>query len=425
MTTIETIYNIYRTNYKLTTDSRAVETGMVYLALRGERFDGNQFAKQALDNGASLVIVDNADFYVEDERMVLVEDGLQTLQRLATYHREMLNIPVIALTGSNGKTTTKELMNAALGTKYLLHVTAGNYNNHIGVPLTILAAAPEHELMILEMGANHQGEIRDLCSIGKPDVGLITNIGKAHLEGFGGIEGVIKGKSEMYQYLKETGGTILYNGDDDLLTRLLNNYMPSIRYSPTADFDVVDSHPVLTFYHSDILYNTHLVGSYNMVNVATAIAVGQLMECDTLQMLDAIGKYLPSNNRSQAYTKNGNHFILDAYNANPTSMRLAIDGFIKADYKNKILILGDMLELGGESDLEHRNILISLNDHQWNQVYLVGSCFMRHQSEFRDYQFFDSVNDLKAIIQNLDQHHNILVKGSRGTQLEKVIQCID
>ena len=426
MTLIETIYDTYKNNYKLTTDSRAVKPGMVYIALKGERFDGNQFAAQALKSGAAMAVIDNEKYLIDgDDRIVLVQSGLKTLQELAKHHRKNLNIPVIALTGSNGKTTTKELISVALTTRYSLHVTVGNYNNHIGVPLTILGATPDHELMILEMGANHQGEIRDLCHIGLPDVGLITNIGKAHLEGFGGVEGVIKGKSEMYTYLKETGGTIVYNSDDPLLTKLVDGYIPNQSYSPSSTYTLKSSHPKLRYTYQNKEYTTGLVGGYNMANVATAVAVGELMKCDIEDMLIAISNYAPTNNRSQLLKRKGIDFVLDAYNANPSSMKLAVDAFAKSAYESKTLIIGDMLELGDQCKAEHKQILELINSNEWKEVYLVGSHFSFFESEYSKFHFFDSVDELKKKVLTLDKGSTVLIKGSRAIQLEKVIDFLD
>ena len=425
MTGIDTIYNHYRTNFKLTTDSRAVEIGSTYVALRGERFDGNKFAQQALDSGASVVVIDNPDYYVEDERVVFVENCLITLQNLAKKHRQILNIPVVALTGSNGKTTTKELLKTALSSKYIVHATEGNFNNHIGVPLTILQATPDHELMIVEMGANHVGEIKDLCNIAMPDIGLITNIGKAHLEGFGGYEGVIRAKSEMYVHLKSTGSTIVYNEDDQLLVRLVEGYSPSVSYAPRSDYSLIDAYPILAFSHESNTYETKLVGEYNLGNIATAIAVGLLMNCSKEVMLKSICNYIPSNNRSQSLTKEGIHFILDAYNANPTSMELAIKGFAESSFKKKMMILGDMLELGSESIKEHEKTILDCQNLEQIEVIFVGPVFKSLEKKFANHSFFESVEDLSERIPLIFKGTHCFIKGSRGIKLERVLGFLD
>lgn len=424
MTIIETIYKHYKRNYQLTTDSRAVESGMIYIALRGDRFDGNEFAQQALDSGASLVVLDNEAYYSNDDRVILVDDTLDTLQLLAAHHRQALNIPVIALTGSNGKTTTKELMNVALSTKYNVHATTGNFNNHIGVPLTILQATPLHDLMIVEMGANHIDEIWDLCKIASPDVGLITNIGKAHLDGFGGYEGVIKAKSEMYQHLKNKGGSIIYNEDDELLVQLVEDYIPSIPYSPKIDFDLVRAYPILSFQYENKEFDSKLVGGYNLSNIAAAVAVGTVMECTTLDMLEAICNYIPSNNRSQAISKGGIDFVLDAYNANPSSMELSIQGFGESSFESKVLILGDMLELGSESRIEHQKTIVQCTQLTNVEVLFVGPIFKTFEKNNPRFKFFSKVDEIMPLIPKLSKGTNCFVKGSRGIRLEKVLDAL-
>lgn len=425
MAKLEIIYRHFCTNYRLTIDSRKVVPGSIYLALKGERFDGNQFAQQALESGASLVVVDNDKYNIEDERVMLVEDSLKTLQSLATYHRKSLNIPVIALTGSNGKTTTKELLKEALSTKYRVLATAGNFNNHIGVPLTILSATTKHEVMLVEMGANHVGEIQELCRIALPDVGLITNIGKSHLEGFGGYKGVIKGKSEMYHFLKSSGGTIVYNQDDPLLSELVNKYFPSIVYSPSRDFELIDSYPKLSFKFNGKRFTTGLVGAYNLYNIATAISVGALMQCEIPEMIDVICEYTPSNNRSQTITKNEVHFILDAYNANPTSMELAIREFGASALTNKVMVLGDMLELGTDTANEHDKIIQQCMGLSDIDFVFVGPRFKDFEKKYLDLSFVASVNELKDFITQRSRESHCFVKGSRALKLENILDFMD
>ena len=399
--------------------------GTIYLALRGERFDGNQFAAQALEAGAALVVIDNGDYNINDDRVVLVKDSLKMLQSLAKHHRQVLNIPVVALTGSNGKTTTKELLNEALANKYNVLATAGNFNNHIGVPLTILKATPLHDLMIVEMGANHIGEIKDLCEMALPDIGLITNIGKAHLEGFGGYEGVIKAKSEMYHFLKSSGGTIVYNQEDELLSKLVKDYIPQVAYSPKADFELISSYPNLSFVYEGKEYTSKLVGEYNLLNIATAVSVATLLECEVLDILEAISNYLPTNNRSQTISKKGIHFILDAYNANPSSMKLAIKDFGESLLENKVLILGDMLELGEDSFMEHEQTINQCLELSLTTVVFVGPIFQRFEKQYPDFSFVESVNELQSFaIQMLPSTH-CFVKGSRAIKLEEILKYLD
>ncbi len=425
LSSIEIIYSHFCINYSLTTDSRKVESGSVYLALKGERFDGNEFAQQALELGASLVIVDDNKFYTKDERVILVENSLETLQLLAQHHRQKLNIPVVALTGSNGKTTTKELLNEALSTKYNVHATAGNFNNHIGVPLTILKATPIHEIIIVEMGANHIKEIQNLCNIGLPDIGLITNIGKAHLEGFGGYEGVIKAKSEMYEHLKSTGGTIVYNNEDDLLTEVVGGYLPTVAYSPNSNYKLIDSYPKLSFEHNGVKRMTGLVGAYNLANIAAAISVGELMHCEVSKMLDAICDYVPTNNRSQTISKNGIHFILDAYNANPTSMELAIKEFGNSSFSNKGMVLGDMMELGVSTVMEHEKIIKQCRSLPTVDFIFVGPIFNEFEKKYPEFRFVKSVNNLSSFITQRKPDSHCLVKGSRSLRLENILGLLD
>ena len=341
------IYKQYCKSYSISTDSRSIEGGEVYISLKGDRFDGNVYAANAIEQGAILVVVDDPEYLIKDDnRYILVEDGLLTLQSLARHHRTILNIPVIGLTGSNGKTTTKELIAEGLSVKYKVHATKGNYNNHIGVPLTILSAPVDCQIMIVEMGANHQGEIQSLCSIANPDIGMITNIGRAHLEGFGGYDGVVKAKSEMYESIKSTGGTIVYNNMDKILSSLVGNYLPIVMYNTKIDYKPISGYPHLRYLYRGVDCSSQLVGSVNSINIAAAHAICGLMGCDSDISLQAINDYNPSNNRSELRRINGVNFVLDAYNANPTSMELSITDFAVSGSMNKSLVLGDMLEVG-------------------------------------------------------------------------------
>lgn len=415
--TIDHLYDVYRRTYSVTTDSRKVKAGQIYFSLKGERFDGNQYAEAALEDGASLVVVDDEAVVVqEDDRYILVENGLKALQDLARHHRKVLNIPVIALTGSNGKTTTKELLAACLKTKYKLQFTKGNLNNHIGVPLTILSTLPEHELLLVEMGANHIGEIKDLCEIAMPDIGLITNIGRAHLEGFGSYEGVITAKTEMYKYLIARGHKLVLNGEDQLLVDQCGSYENTSAYYP-SEYRVLESFPFLHIEKSGLRLNTSLVGVYNVFNIAAALHIGGLMECKSDKMFKAIASYAPSNNRSQLVEKDGNQYIADAYNANPSSMQLNIEAFGHNHHDQKILVLGDMLELGGEAKTEHQKVLELINKFNWAKVILVGPLFGQLQSSYWQYEFVNTAKEAKDRLSQISDSI-IFVKGSRGIGLE-------
>lgn len=415
--TIDHLYDVYRRTYSVTTDSRKVKAGQIYFSLKGERFDGNAYAKGALEDGASLAIVDDESVVVHgDDRYILVENGLKTLQDLARHHRQVLNIPVIALTGSNGKTTTKELLAACLKTKYKLQFTKGNLNNHIGVPLTILSTLPNHELLLVEMGANHIGEIKDLCEIAMPDIGLITNIGRAHLEGFGSYEGVIRAKTEMYKYLMARGHKLVLNGEDQLLVDQCGSYENTSAYYP-SEYKVLDSFPFLQIEKAGLKLNTSLVGAYNVFNIAAALHIGGLMECESDKMFEAIASYAPSNNRSQLVEKDGNQYIADAYNANPSSMQLNIEAFGHNLHDQKILVLGDMLELGGEAKTEHQKVLELINKFNWTKVILVGPLFGQMQSSYGQYEFVNTAKEAKDRLSQISDSI-IFVKGSRGIGLE-------
>jgi UDP-N-acetylmuramoyl-tripeptide--D-alanyl-D-alanine ligase len=366
MIAIEHLYRIFQSHPRVVTDSRQVEPGCLFFALRGDRFNGNHFAAAALEQGAAFAVVDDPDV-CRDERFLLTPDVLITLQRLAGFHRQNFQIPVIALTGSNGKTTTKELIAAVLGIHYPAHFTRGNLNNHIGVPLTLLAMTHDVEVAVVEMGANHQGEIDALCRIAMPTHGLVTNIGKAHLEGFGGIEGVKKGKSELYRYLAKTGGVAFINKDEPFLEELAapvekkifyaRNDRPDPKNRP-IEVQLVSEQPALHVAFLDetgqmLEVHSRLIGMYNFSNIMTAIALGKYFKVPGKKIKKAIEAYVPANNRSQILEKDGRRYILDAYNANPSSMELALRNFAAMEDRHKLAILGDMLELGGESAREH------------------------------------------------------------------------
>ena len=418
----EALYELFLKHPLISTDSRKIINGSIFFALRGASFDGNSYAGEALSKGAVLAVVDDPNlkslygcFYVEDV--------LTSLQHLATLHRKRLAVPVIAITGSNGKTTTKELCRDILAKKYRLTATKGNLNNHIGVPLTILSAPEDSEMLLIEMGANHQTEIDFLCRIAEPDYGAITNIGKAHLEGFGGIEGVKIGKSEMYRFLAEKQGIIFVNAEDETLNELLPVNSKYLSYSPSAIMKHIGMKPFISFQlegNSDMCY-TQLIGSYNIPNIAMGIAIGRFFGVGDKDIISAIAAYLPENNRSQVEKRNSNTYLLDAYNANPTSMKASIGSFRDSEYCNKVLILGDMFELGDDAANEHRQIIDDVRSSEWLDVIFIGPLFY---SQKRDYpfHFFKSVDEARHFlaIKNY-QNTTILIKGSRGMALEKLL----
>lgn len=431
---IQKLYELFlASGQKVCTDSRKIVQDCVFFALKGDNFNGNQFAAKALEGGAAYAVVDEKRA-VANERCLLVDDTLSCLQKLANYHRRQLSIPVLAITGSNGKTTTKELVQAVLAKKYRVQYTQGNLNNHIGVPLTLLTILKEHEFAVVEMGANHQGEIDSLCRIAEPDFGVITNIGKAHLEGFGGIEGVKKGKSELYRYLLEKSGTVFVHGDDDVLMELCapNN---KVTYGTKKIFDIVgkynESNLFLelawkTRYTADELKDapyvkSNLVGVYNYYNALCAVCVGNHFKVEDDLMQDAIEQYVPTNNRSQLYKTASNVLILDCYNANPSSMSMAIDNFAQMQFQSKMLVLGDMLELGDEAFKEHALILQLLREKQLEDYVLVGPIFSTLQKEK---SFPDSAAAAEHFKKNPVKQKTVLIKGSRGVALEEVVKVL-
>jgi len=431
---IETIYQFYlASNQKICTDTRKIETGALFFALRGPNFNANELAAKAIQAGCSYAIIDDQNFQSVD-KTILVDDVLKTLQDLANFHRKQLSIPVLGITGSNGKTTSKELINAVLSKKYNTLATQGNLNNHIGVPLTLLSITKEHEFAIIEMGANHQGEINMLCEIAEPDYGVITNIGKAHLEGFGGIEGVKKGKSEMYKYIAKKNGKIFLHGDDEVLQQLAKEN-DKVTYGTKKLYDVVgklkqEDEKVKfawkTRYNATELpsanfISTHIVGIYNYYNLLCAACVGNFFKVEENLINEALSNYIPSNNRSQLHKTENNTLILDYYNANPTSMRAAIENFAQLQVANKFLILGDMLELGEESITEHKEIINLLHEKKLVDYYLVGPIFnsIALQNSFKDSE------QAKVFLATLHlKDKTILIKGSRGIKLELILDSL-
>jgi len=422
---INNIHHFFLKCNSVSIDTRKIEPGSLFVAIKGDNFDANTFAKEALEKGASFVIIDNPDYFIDD-RTIIVEDSLKTLQELAKFHREFLNIPIVALTGSNGKTTTKELIQVVLSKKFNTKATFGNLNNHIGVPLTLLSFTKDTEVGIVEMGANHQKEIEFLCEIAKPDFGYITNFGKAHLEGFGGVEGVIKGKSEMYTYLGNHHKTVFVNLNDPIQvqkTAKINSYTFGLN-SPNADvlINAINANPFVEVVVNDTKITSHLIGLYNSNNINAAVSIGIKFGVSLSDIKSAIEGFVPQNNRSQIVSVNSNEIILDAYNANPSSMVVALENFFQLDNKNKIAILGDMFELGEESLEEHKSIIELVIKNNSATTYFIGNDFFANKIQNENCYFFLNFEDFaqrfngKVISNSL-----LLIKGSRGMALERTL----
>lgn len=428
MTTIANLHSLFLECSSVSTDTRKIEKNSLFVALKGDNFDANTLAKEALEKGAKYVVIDNPTYLI-DNRTLLVKDSLVALQELAKHHRTFLGLPIIALTGSNGKTTTKELIHAVLSKKYNTLATIGNLNNHIGVPLTLLRFTKETEIGIVEMGANHQKEIEFLCQIAQPDYGYITNFGKAHLEGFGGVEGVIKGKSEMYDYLRGNNKMVFVNVDDSIQNEKSTNikrFSFSLNNS-TADVKIstIEANPMVKIIFNNQTVQSHLIGIYNANNINAAITIGNYFKVSDELIKEAIENYIPENNRSQLIQKNGNEIILDAYNANPSSMSAAITNFIQLEKKKKIAILGDMFELGEESLDEHEKIINLLIPETDIATYFIGKDFYANQIQNTHIKFFENFEQFaKFLNANQPEESLILIKGSRGMALEKTLELI-
>lgn len=422
------LYELFIHHPKITTDSRNCPKGSIFFALKGEKFDGNLYAEKALSAGCAYAVIDNPEQY-KGERTILVKDVLKTLQQLAYHHRKMLGLPIIGITGSNGKTTTKELLAAVLSTKYNLLYTEGNLNNHIGVPLTLLRLTHEHEMAVIEMGASHPGDIKELVNIALPNYGIITNVGHAHLEGFGSFEGVIKTKGELYDYIRHTKGKIFIQKENEYLNPIAKG-IELITYGKGEDAfasgHVISCDPFLVFdwkqqgkVHT---VETHLIGSYNIDNVLAAVAVGRYFKIPAERISRAIAAYEPTNNRSQFKKTKENELIIDAYNANPSSMKAALENFIAMSEQPKAVILGDMRELGPTSDELHTEIIEQIRKGQFDKVYLCGEHFLKVGMEFTPY------TTTEALIEELRQHplrgYHILIKGSHSMALEKVAEIL-
>jgi UDP-N-acetylmuramoyl-tripeptide--D-alanyl-D-alanine ligase len=423
--TLEQLYNIFLQHPSVETDTRKLKQGDIFFALKGPNFNGNAFAKQALEAGAAYAVIDEKEFAIND-KIILMEDALATLHQLAKYHRQQFNIPFLAITGSNGKTTTKELIHAVLSASFKTYTTEGNLNNHIGIPLTILKVKKNAEIAVIEMGANHKKEIAGYCEYTLPTHGIITNCGKAHLEGFGGIEGVRKGKGELYDYLQTHKGTAFVMHDYNYLLDMSKGISSVITYG-TRDADITgevkESEPFLDVHITkggSGTINTQLVGEYNLPNILAAVAVGRYFKIQDEKIKEAIEAYNPSNSRSQLIKKGTNKIILDAYNANPSSMKAAIENFAKLHAENKILMLGGMAELGDESLEEHKNIISLINQGKWNNVILVGGDFLKINHTYISFE--KSIQAREWFHQQQLRNTAILIKGSRSMEMEKILQ---
>jgi UDP-N-acetylmuramoyl-tripeptide--D-alanyl-D-alanine ligase len=425
---IEKLHEIFLKSTGVCTDTRKISQGCLFFALKGDNFNGNTFAAEALDKGAYRVVIDEIGYHKNTGETILCANGLKLLQKLANYHRRYLNLPVIALTGSNGKTTTKELIHAVLKQKYDVEATQGNLNNHIGVPLTLLNMSRKTEMGIVEMGANHPKEIEQLCEIAMPDFGYITNFGKAHLEGFGSVEGVIKAKTELYQHLYKNKKTVFVNTNDPIQLAHSKNLKKVSFGSNSAEIQVKlkDASNTLVVEFDGIEIKSNLIGLYNFSNIAAAIAIGDYFKVPSEKIKTAIESYSPSNNRSQLIKKQTNSIILDAYNANPTSMLAALENFKQSQGKNKTLFLGDMFELGSTTELEHQYITDFLTENKIGQAYLIGNHFSKTISKSDLISKYKTFEELKLFLaqQSPVRNSHILIKASRGMALERILDLL-
>ncbi|MBK7388586.1 MAG: UDP-N-acetylmuramoyl-tripeptide--D-alanyl-D-alanine ligase [Bacteroidetes bacterium] len=432
MDVIQQLYTLFINGAAICTDTRTISPGSIFFALKGENFNGNQYASQALKAGAAAVVIDEYVDTPDDGSTFLVDDVLSSLQQLALYHRRQLKIPFIGITGSNGKTTTKELMSRVLGKKYQVHYTKGNLNNHIGVPLTLLGITKSHEIAVIEMGANHQKEIELLCSISRPTHVLITNVGKAHLEGFGGFEGVKKGKGEMYTFAKNTNATVFINTDNEHLKEMLGGYTMIVSYGTSGSEDVSGLLKGNASYVSlewktpdnDQIHNikSHITGNYNFENILSAIAVGIHFKVTAHDICEAVETYIPDNQRSQEIKVGSNHVILDAYNANPSSMEAALTNFTNHFSGKRAVFLGDMFELGESAFAEHKRIAEIATSAGFDHVILVGPDFRKAASGMEAIFLENSKVASQWIQEHPLQNFNILIKGSRSSKMELVME---
>ncbi len=425
---IEKLYEKFKESGKISTDTRQISPGCIFFALRGDKFNANEFAAQALEKGASYVVVDDPKCVLND-LCVLVEDSLKALQALAKYHRTKLSIPVVGLTGSNGKTTSKELLHAVLSKKFKTYSTKGNLNNHIGVPLTILSIDRTHEMAVVEMGANHVGEIASLSSIANPTHGFITNIGKAHIGTFGGFENIVRGKSELYQHLISNEGTVFINSQNTILANMAKRFKKPYFYPAVGDYfhaQLLDANPFIRFKaENDEVVQTQLMGAYNFENMVVALCIGKFFGVEANAANQAVAGYVPGNMRSQIVKKGSNTIILDAYNANPSSMEAAILNLASMDAKKKIAILGDMFELEDEAESEHKRIGELLKEKKIDRVYLCGKLMKSAKGSFPETHYFETKDLLMAELKsNPISGATILVKASRSVGLETVLDYL-
>lgn len=422
------LYDLFIHNPQITTDSRNCPKGSIFFALKGDKFDGNQYAGKALASGCVYAVIDNPDYYI-GERTILVDNVLKTLQQLAHHHRKVLGLPIIGITGTNGKTTTKELLAAVLSTKFNLLYTEGNFNNHIGVPLTLLRLTHDHEMAVIEMGASHPGDIKELVDIVHPNYGIITNVGRAHLEGFGSFEGVIRTKGELYDYIRRSKGKIFIKKENEYLQSIAKG-IEQITYGNGDDAfasgQVVSCDPFLVFNWKQQgklhTVETHMIGSYNLDNVLAAVAVGRFFKIPAERISRAIAAYEPTNNRSQFKKTENNELIIDAYNANPSSMKVALDNFITMPVQPKAIILGDMRELGPTSDELHAEVVEQIKKGQFDKVFLCGEHFSKVGKEFSPFATTEAMTE-ELRKQPLKGYH-ILIKGSHSMGLEKLADIL-
>ena len=423
------LHDYFKDSSGVVTDSRELTQDSFFISLKGENFDGNQFAKMALESGAKYALVDRPEIAKENNRLILVNDTMQTLQELAQFHRKSLKTKIIAITGSNGKTTTKELIKSVLSQKFKTQSTKGNFNNHIGVPLTLLNFDENTDIGIVEMGANHQKEIDFLCQLAQPEIGLITNFGEAHLEGFGGLEGVIKGKCELYEYLSQSKGTIILNTDDSIQKKW-QFYSPHFTFGENADAEchleyLKRKSLPLTIRTEGKTIKSQLYGEYNYTNLGVAIALGKFFGLTFEQIKLGISCYKPNNNRSQIIRKGSNTIILDAYNANPTSMCASINSFENNRKKRGVVILGDMFELGKYTEEAHQKVLNQLISTDIDEILLLGTHFFGTNSQDSRVQLFKSDAEIRSyLIDHPFSESEILLKGSRGMSIEKLLKYL-
>ena len=426
---LETAYSYFLESTGICTDTRKIEKGCLFVALRGDNFNGNKFTQQALDKGAFKVIIDDISQHKNTGETILCKNSLTLLQKLATYHRQELNVPMIALTGSNGKTTTKEIINAVLSKKFKTTATLGNLNNHIGVPLTLLSMTKETQIGIVEMGANHKKEIEALCEIAQPNFGYITNFGKAHIEGFGSIEGVIEGKSELYKYISKEKGTLFFNADDPVQNKLLGNYPSKVGFSQTKKnfytLKQIDANPYVALQAAQTNITSNLIGAYNFTNISAGVLIGDFFDIPLNDIKQAIEEYLPTNNRSQLITKGSTQIILDAYNANPTSMMAALQHFNTIKTASKMVFLGDMFELGETAQEEHQDIVDYLSNTNIDEVHLIGSYFSKTKLQVKNCHQYKTFEALKSAFKNtIPKDTTVLIKASRGMALERIVTLL-